>query len=126
MLLTMSRTHCRKQWGQTAQRFANTSKIEMPLESGQPDQGKCRHLRAAATFVKLPLRRMMDVVTGSRNVPESTVVHMPRQAAATSDECINGRYRLGNIFGDFKFAVEQVMLKKKKKNPSQTKTKLKP
>lgn len=104
MLLTTSRTHCRKQWGQTAQRFASTSKIEMPLESGQPDQGNCRHLRAAATFVKLPLRRMMDVVTGSRNMSESTshFARMPRQAAATSDECINGRrYRLGNIFCDF-------------------------
>lgn len=72
MILTTSRTHCRKQWGQTAQRFASTSKIEMPLESGQPDQGNCRHRRAAATFVKLPLRRMMDVVTGSRNMSEST------------------------------------------------------
>lgn len=42
------------------------------------------------------------------------VALMPRQAAATSDECINGRrYRLGNIFCDFYFAVEQVMLKKK-------------
>lgn len=65
-------TDCPKQLSQTAERFASTSKIEMPLESGQPDQGICRYLRAAAAFVKLPLCRMMDVVTGSRNMPEST------------------------------------------------------
>lgn len=55
-----------------AQRCVSTSNSEMPLESGQPDQAKCRHLRAAAAFVKLPFGRMMDDVTGSRNTPEST------------------------------------------------------